>query len=222
MIAHRSASPSRNSQSGMMILEALIAILVFSLGILAIVALQAISIKLAGDAKYRSDASLLAEELLAKMWVSDRVPADMNSLFGTGASACNGPSVNLPDPYVPGQISIAAINADGSPTFAIIGSSPLGVPTLIVSPPFNTPAAIAACAVCAGDPTLAGCTSFPTYSTWLADVRAALPGTITNPPVVVVDTTAGTATTGTVTVVVRWQAPNDGFPHSHTVTAQIR
>ncbi len=205
-----------------MILEALIAILIFSIGILAIVALQAVSMKLAGDAKYRSDASLLAEELLAKIWVSDRVPANMNSLFGTGASACNGPTVNIPDPSVAGQISIATINANGSPAFAITGSSPLGVPTLIVSPPFNTPAAIAACAVCAGGPTLGGCTSYPTYSTWLADVRAALPGTIANPPIVVVDTTVGTATTGTVTVIVRWLAPNDGFVHAHTVTAQIR
>ncbi|MBL8367702.1 MAG: hypothetical protein JNM54_07255, partial [Candidatus Accumulibacter sp.] len=43
-------------QAGVMLLEALIAILVFSLGILSLVALQATSIKLTGDAKYRTDA----------------------------------------------------------------------------------------------------------------------------------------------------------------------
>ena len=163
----------------MMILEALIAILVFSIGILAIVALQAVSMKLAGDAKYRSDASLLAEELLAKMWVSDRVPADMSALFGTGATACSAQAAGVA-------------------------------------------AAVAPCAACTVDATSSGCTSFPTYTTWLADVRTALPGTVTNPPTVVVDTTAATATTGTATVTVRWFAPNDGFVHSHTVTAQIR
>lgn len=164
-----------------MILEALIAILVFSIGILAIVALQAVSMKLAGDAKYRADASLLAEELLAKMWVSDRDPANMSALFGTGATACSAQAAGVA-------------------------------------------AAVAPCAACTADATSSGCTSFPTYTTWLADVRAALPGTATNPtvPTVVVDTTAGTATTGTVTVTVFWLAPNDANAHRHTVTAQIR
>ena len=112
-------------------------------------ALQAVSIKLAGDAKYRADASLLAEELLGQMWTSDRVPANMLANYGSAAAGAG-------------------------------------------------------------------------YTAWLANVRAAMPGTVTNPPVVVVDTTANTATTGTTTVTVRWQAPNDGLPHSHTVTAQIR
>ena len=53
-----------------MLLEALIAILIFSLGILALVALQATSIKLTGDAKYRTDATLLANRLIGQMWAA--------------------------------------------------------------------------------------------------------------------------------------------------------
>jgi type IV pilus assembly protein PilV len=193
-----------------MILEALIAILVFSMGILAIVGLQAVSIKLAGDAKYRADASLLAEELLGQMWTSDRVPANMFATFGTGASACAGPTTSTPGN--PGQI-IGFNATTGAPIFG---------GTTIVTPALTTPAALAACAACTASPTSSGCTSYPTYTTWLENVKAALPGTVVNPPTVVVDTTANTATTGTVTVTVRWQAPNDGLPHSHTVTAQIR
>jgi type IV pilus assembly protein PilV len=79
------ASPHR--QSGAMLLEALIAILIFSLGILAIVGLQAASIKSAGDAKYRSDASLLANQLIGQMWVSDRTAATLQSNFSSPSGA---------------------------------------------------------------------------------------------------------------------------------------
>lgn len=172
-----------------MLLEALIAILIFSIGILAIVALQAVSIKLAGDAKYRSDAALLAEEMLAQMWVSDRTPATLSALFATNADACSAQTAGIA-------------------------------------------AAATACTACNADVTSAACQSYPTYSTWfgyasdvrlnVTNVRRTLPGTILNPPLVVVDTTVGTATSGTATITVRWQAPNEAVPHSHVVTAQIR
>ena len=59
------------TQKGSMLIEALVAIMVFSMGILAIVGLQATSIKLSADAKYRADAGLLANQLIAQMWVAD-------------------------------------------------------------------------------------------------------------------------------------------------------
>lgn len=58
-------------QRGVMLLEALIAILLFSLGVLALIGLQARSITFAGQAKYRADAVLLADEVIGLMW-SDR------------------------------------------------------------------------------------------------------------------------------------------------------
>jgi type IV pilus assembly protein PilV len=60
------------NQSGSMLLESFIAILIFSMGILAIVGMQASAIKNSTDARYRSEASQLANELLGQMWVSDR------------------------------------------------------------------------------------------------------------------------------------------------------
>lgn len=80
---------SRSKQSGVMLLEALIAILIFSLGILAIVGLQAAAIKSAGDAKYRTDASLLAGKLIAEMWTSDRTQATLQTNFQTGGTGYN-------------------------------------------------------------------------------------------------------------------------------------
>ena len=66
-----------------MILEAMIAVLVFSLGILGIVGLQAASIKASTDAKYRSEASLLVNELIGRMWVSDRSQAALQANFSS-------------------------------------------------------------------------------------------------------------------------------------------
>ncbi|MBK8577809.1 MAG: type IV pilus modification protein PilV [Candidatus Accumulibacter sp.] len=62
------------AQAGVMLLEALIAILIFSLGILSLVALQGTSIQLTSDAKYRTDATLLANRLIGQMWASDLTP----------------------------------------------------------------------------------------------------------------------------------------------------
>ncbi|HRD92291.1 MAG TPA: hypothetical protein PK201_04135 [Accumulibacter sp.] len=76
-------------QAGIMLLEALIAILVFSLGILSLVALQAISIKLTGDAKHRTDATLLANRLIGQMWVSGGNLASLKTDFETGGGAYN-------------------------------------------------------------------------------------------------------------------------------------
>lgn len=59
-----------NSQRGAMMLEALIGILIFSTGILALIGMQALSIAYASDAKYRADASFLANQVIAEMWVS--------------------------------------------------------------------------------------------------------------------------------------------------------
>jgi len=55
-------------QAGVMLLEALIAMLIFSLGILAIVGMQATAIQDLSESKYRSDAAFLANQIVADMW----------------------------------------------------------------------------------------------------------------------------------------------------------
>ncbi|MGH8649665.1 MAG: type IV pilus modification PilV family protein [Burkholderiales bacterium] len=57
-------------QRGATLLEALIGILIFSVGILALVGMQALAIKHMSDAKYRSDASFFANEIIGQMWVN--------------------------------------------------------------------------------------------------------------------------------------------------------
>lgn len=68
---------------GFMLLEVLVALLVFSLGVLGLVGLQSAAIKQSGQAKFRADASLLANELIGEMWVSNRGFASLQSNFSS-------------------------------------------------------------------------------------------------------------------------------------------
>ena len=72
-----------------MLLEAFIAILIFSMGILAIVGMQASAIKSSTDARYRSQAGLLANQLIGQMWIGDRTPTTMQTNF-QGGGGTNG------------------------------------------------------------------------------------------------------------------------------------
>lgn len=65
-------SPLPFKQSGVMLLEALIAILIFSMGILALVGMQAIAVSSATDSKSRADASYLANQIIGQMWLENR------------------------------------------------------------------------------------------------------------------------------------------------------
>lgn len=53
---------------GSVLLEALVGMLIFSIGILALVAMQAESIRNTSEARYRNDASYLANQIIGRMW----------------------------------------------------------------------------------------------------------------------------------------------------------
>lgn len=75
----------RRQQDGIALIEALIAIFLFSLGILALVGLQATMSKNVTQAKLRSEASFLANQLIGQMWVDQ---ANLSNYAMTGG-ACN-------------------------------------------------------------------------------------------------------------------------------------
>lgn len=58
-----------------MLLEALIAFLIFSMAILGVIGLQATAINNTLDARYRTDAAYLANQILAQMWTDPVVIA---------------------------------------------------------------------------------------------------------------------------------------------------
>lgn len=70
-------------QKGILLVEALIAVVIFSIGILGLIGLQTASVKQSTDAKYRSDASLLADKLVGKMWIGDRTATTLQNKFNS-------------------------------------------------------------------------------------------------------------------------------------------
>ncbi len=62
--------PGLKQQAGSVILEAMIAILIFSIGILGLVGMQATAVSNVSDAKYRADAAFFANQIIGQMWAS--------------------------------------------------------------------------------------------------------------------------------------------------------
>jgi len=98
-------SPLKSVQKGVVIIEAMIAILIFSVGVLGIVGLQASMIKNTADSKYRTDASYIAQQWVGMMW-SD--PGNLASYPGTTtdiSSVLPGGSLTVTQPAA-GQFTI--------------------------------------------------------------------------------------------------------------------
>lgn len=64
---------STPSQRGSFIIEAMISLLLFAIAIIGLVGLSAKALNQIGQSKSRNDASFIAGELIAQMWVSDNV-----------------------------------------------------------------------------------------------------------------------------------------------------
>jgi type IV pilus assembly protein PilV len=71
-----------SKQRGSVMLESLVAILIFSMGILALVALLGASVKNVAAAKYRTEASLLANQVIGEMWIGDKTNATLVADYG--------------------------------------------------------------------------------------------------------------------------------------------
>ena len=69
---------TKSKQIGSVILEALIAILIFSLGILSLVGMQATAITTVSDAQYRSTAGFLADEMVGTIWATRQNSTTIN------------------------------------------------------------------------------------------------------------------------------------------------
>jgi type IV pilus assembly protein PilV len=102
---HTPSLPMILAQRGGSLLEALITVLIFSIGILGIVGLQAAKIKDTSDAKYRLDSSFIAQQRVGEMWADpDNLASyvesntDISALLPAGTRTTTLPA--------PGQVSV--------------------------------------------------------------------------------------------------------------------
>lgn len=108
MTHHR---PQLHAQSGVALLEALISVLIFSIGCLALIGLQAMSLKANADAKYRSDAAYLANQLISQMWVETPTELTTYAHNATGTAGSTSGSCSLSGTSTSNQKALAWIAA---------------------------------------------------------------------------------------------------------------
>lgn len=120
-------------ERGSVLLEGLIAILIFSLGVLGLVGLQASSMRATTQAKGRIDASLVANQLIARMWV-DRAnlagyiyaDEDVKNLVDTyGWQSISLPSGKITSTVVGDKVTVKVtwqMPAEGTSTFETIAN----------------------------------------------------------------------------------------------------
>lgn len=115
------------AQRGMMLIEALIAILIFSIGILGIIGLQASAVKQSTDARYRAEAAYMADQLLGQMWTSQRDVTTLQARFNSCGSSCAG--------YYAWYNNLKAILPgvdDGGDTAPQVNVDPQGIVTITI------------------------------------------------------------------------------------------
>jgi len=107
----------RQQQGGFTLIEPLVAMVIFATGILGLVGMQTVSARVSTDARFRSEASAAADELLARMQSSDR--ATLVAQFGT-----NGPAF---DAWLNGRLKAAGTglpNAAATVDFSVVNADP--------------------------------------------------------------------------------------------------
>lgn len=89
MCRHPRSTERRRTQGGAMLLEVLVSFLIFSVGVLALVGLQARMTEAQSESKYRADASYLANEVVGLMWSDLNNIGQYNGLSCAGHARCN-------------------------------------------------------------------------------------------------------------------------------------
>ena len=117
MLTMKTTPMSGVRERGVMLLEVLIALLIFAIGILGLVGLQANAVRQSGMAQYRADAVMLAGELVGQMSV---VARDFPTLSAQFASVGSGPG------YEAWKARVNAVlpGASGYPPLVVITEVP--------------------------------------------------------------------------------------------------
>lgn len=107
-----------SKQRGSILIEGLVSILIFSVGVLALMGMQSTAIKNASQAKYRNEAALLASQLLSQMMVDQVNIAEYAD--GGGSPAREAWSQQVAQTLPNGVGSVAYVDTPATPRQATI------------------------------------------------------------------------------------------------------
>jgi type IV pilus assembly protein PilV len=87
---------SAQAQRGMALLECLMALLIFSVGLLGLLGLEARVMNISTNSENRNRAAMLASETASAMWLNNTVSATAPAIVAAGANAGNQTLGGLP------------------------------------------------------------------------------------------------------------------------------
>ncbi len=117
----RTRRPPRRAL-GFSLIEVMVSLLVFSVGMLGVVGLQARAIQLSTDSEDRNRAAQLADEIVATMWMqgTTTLPAAAVTAWTTKVAGVSGVGGQLPGAVA----TVGAPSADGTVTVQITWRPP--------------------------------------------------------------------------------------------------
>jgi type IV pilus assembly protein PilV len=96
---------TRRAQGGMALMEALVAILIFSFGILGLIGLEASAINFSADSEDRNRAALFANDVASTLWLAGTVTYSAAQLATWQANVANAAASGLTN----GTIAVTAV-----------------------------------------------------------------------------------------------------------------
>jgi type IV pilus assembly protein PilV len=96
---------SARAQRGMALIECMMALLIFSVGLLGLLGLEARVMNISTDSENRNRAAVLASEVASAMWLNNTVVPTAPSILAAGANAGNQTLGGLPS----GVVTVTAV-----------------------------------------------------------------------------------------------------------------
>ncbi len=113
-----------HGSKGIVLIDALIAILIFSVGILGMVAMQSSAVSLSSDAQYRSEAAMLAGKIVGEMWSANPATLTTNFAGAAGTGGANYASWNTLVGDLPNGVGTIAFAAGNNVTVTVVWQQP--------------------------------------------------------------------------------------------------
>jgi type IV pilus assembly protein PilV len=116
--------PHPTAAKGFVLIEVMVALLIFMLGVLGMVGLQAALTRSASDSKVRADAAYLASEMVGRLWSDIKNVSTYNSCASTALCKEWQSKVAASLPNGTGAVSVTMNGSDAAVTITIGWTGP--------------------------------------------------------------------------------------------------
>jgi type IV pilus assembly protein PilV len=114
----------RRGHAGSALLDAMISVVIFSVGILGVVKLQSAAITFSTDAKYRADAALLTDALIGEMWGASQATLAARFSGNAGSGGERYVAWNARVAQLPSGVGTVTVAGDGAVDVTVSWKAP--------------------------------------------------------------------------------------------------